>query len=348
MRAYYNEIDPYAAEWLRNLIAAGHIAHGDVDERSVEDVTPNDVRGYTQCHFFAGIGMWSYALRLAGWDDSRPAWTGSCPCQGFSAAGKGQGFADERHLWPAWFHLIRECRPRVVFGEQVASAIRHGWLDLVQADMEGEGYACGHAVFGAHSVGAPHIRQRLWFVADAVHAGRPEGRTIAGGRSPAGSGGAARDPRRCNGCDGLCETFCGDEFDTGIMGDAERARLEGHAGHVDDGHEPGWLDAHTPRSAPATGRAGVAGATAGFWRDAEWIACRDGKLRPAKPGIFPLVDGYPGRRVGILRAAGNAIVPQAAEAFIRAYDEGSRMTLSNHDSHRAAEATERDLFGVVG
>lgn len=54
MTAYYNEIDPYAAQWLRNLIADGHIAAGDVDERDIRDVKPEDLRGYTQCHFFAG------------------------------------------------------------------------------------------------------------------------------------------------------------------------------------------------------------------------------------------------------------------------------------------------------
>jgi DNA (cytosine-5)-methyltransferase 1 len=119
--AYYNEFDPYAAQWLRNLIAAGHIAPGDVDERSIEDIHPYDLIEYTQCHFFAGIGVWSYALRLAGWSDAREVWTGSCPCQPFSAAGAGGGFADERHLWPAFYHLIDFHRPPVVLGEQVAS-----------------------------------------------------------------------------------------------------------------------------------------------------------------------------------------------------------------------------------
>lgn len=52
--AYYNEIDPFAAQWLRNLIASGHIAPGEVDERSIEDVTPDDLRGFTQCHFSPG------------------------------------------------------------------------------------------------------------------------------------------------------------------------------------------------------------------------------------------------------------------------------------------------------
>lgn len=170
--AYYNEIDPYASEWLRNLIAAGHIAPGDVDERSISDVSPVDLLGYTQCHFFAGIGVWSHALRAAGWPDDRPVWTGSCPCQPFSAAGKGEGTDDARHLWPEWFRLIREHRPVAVFGEQVSAAIRHGWLDLVSADLEGAGYAVGSAVLGAHSVGAPHIRQRLYFVAESEIVGR--------------------------------------------------------------------------------------------------------------------------------------------------------------------------------
>ena len=165
---YYNEIDPYAAQWLRNLIAAGHIAHGIVDERSITDVKPADLAGYTQCHFFAGIGVWSHALRQSGWPDSRPVWTGSCPCQPFSAAGNQKGTADERHLWPVWFNLIRECRPSVIFGEQVEAAVNHGWLDLVQTDLEGEYYACGAVGIPAAGVGAPHIRQRLYFVADAT------------------------------------------------------------------------------------------------------------------------------------------------------------------------------------
>jgi DNA (cytosine-5)-methyltransferase 1 len=165
--AYYNEIDPYAAQWLRNLISAGLIADGLVDERSIIDVQPSELAGFMQCHFFAGIAGWDYALRLAGWPDDRPVWTGSCPCQPFSTAGQGKAANDKRHLWPAWFSLISECKPAIIFGEQVAAAIGWGWLDLVFADLEAEGYACGTAVLPACSIGAPHIRNRLWFVADA-------------------------------------------------------------------------------------------------------------------------------------------------------------------------------------
>jgi DNA (cytosine-5)-methyltransferase 1 len=171
--AYYNEIDPYAAAWLRNLIRAGLIADGEVDERSIVDVRPDDLAGFTQCHFFAGLGGWSYSLRLAGWPDDHPVWTGSCPCQPFSVAGNRGGFDDERHLWPEWFRLISERRPPIIFGEQVARAAGIGWLDRVGLDLEGCDYAFGAAVLSASAANAPHRRDRLWFVADAERNEQP-------------------------------------------------------------------------------------------------------------------------------------------------------------------------------
>jgi DNA (cytosine-5)-methyltransferase 1 len=164
-KVYYNEFDPYVASLLRDLIRQGLIAYGDVDDRSIEDVQPEDLAGYTQCHFFAGIGGWSYALRLAGWPDERPVWTGSPPCQPFSGAGKKAGMSDQRHLWPHFYRLISACKPITIFGEQVEAAIGHGWLDRVQDDLERENYAFGAVDLPAASVGAPHIRQRLWFIA---------------------------------------------------------------------------------------------------------------------------------------------------------------------------------------
>ena len=184
MTAWYNEIDPYCAEWLRNLIRAELIAPGDVDERDIRDVVPTELSGYAQCHFFAGIGGWSAALRLAGWPDERPVWTGSCPCQPFSAAGARRGFHDERHLWPAWHWLIAQSRPRVVFGEQVESADGRRWLDLVSADLEEIGYACGAVVFPAAGIGAPHLRHRIWFVAGIASAGCPDIERWAGSAEP--------------------------------------------------------------------------------------------------------------------------------------------------------------------
>lgn len=171
-RAYYNDSDETAARWLRGLIGDGWIPEGDVDDRPIERVTAADLRGYTQCHFFAGIGGWPYALRLAAWPDDRPVWSGSCPCQPFSSAGKNQGFEDRRHLWPSWRALIAECRPAEVFGEQIAAPAGLGWFDHVAADLETLAYAVGAADLPAAGVGAPHRRQRLFWLATLGDAAR--------------------------------------------------------------------------------------------------------------------------------------------------------------------------------
>ena len=173
---YYNENDKRAAEWIRQLILAGAIAAGEVDTRSIIDVHPNDLKHFTQCHFFAGIAGWPLALTLAGVDPARPLWTGSCPCQPFSVAGKGKGVHDERHLWPAFARLIAQCHPPRVFGEQVASKAGRGWLHGVRTDLERMGYAVGAADLCAASAGAPHIRQRLYWVADSGRGRFDQGR----------------------------------------------------------------------------------------------------------------------------------------------------------------------------
>src|SRR5690606_5685684 len=93
MSVYYNEINADVAAWLRQLIADGHLPDGDVDTRDIRDVQASEIRGYRQCHFFAGIGGWPLALRLAGWPDDKPVWTGSPPCQRFSSAARGRKVA---------------------------------------------------------------------------------------------------------------------------------------------------------------------------------------------------------------------------------------------------------------
>jgi len=185
---YYNEFDPKIAAWLRQLIASGHIPAGEVDERSIEDVKPGDLRGFTQCHFFAGIGGWSYALDLAGWPADQPVWTGSCPCQPFSAAGQVAGFEDERHLWPAWQHLIAQCRPPIIFGEQVAGKASEFWIDLVHADLENMDYAFGCIPFPSASIGAPHTRDRNYWTATDSRSVRGARQGIPGSIGTSGQG----------------------------------------------------------------------------------------------------------------------------------------------------------------
>jgi len=354
-RAYYNEFDPQAAAWLRELIRQGHIAPGDVDERSIVDVRPYDLVGYTQCHFFAGIGVWSYALRQAGWPDDRPVWTGSCPCQPFSAAGKGNGFDDERHLWPAWFWLIQQSRPAEVFGEQVASKDADPWVDLVQDDLEALGYAFGAVPFPAAGVGTPNIRDRLYWTASGVTLGDAFGSRLEG---------LARHGDNCNEPGWIDARAAGHVASAGELGGlADSAtggwreeRADGGGRSVGDsaqglparsdpscasgrlanpdggdacaeGLQRGGQYRQRPKdSVPLRGGFGGIGhnsdtgirpgATNGFWSDPDWLFCRDGKWRPVESGTFPLAHGAPAR-VGRLRGYGNAINAQAAIAFIQ-------------------------------
>lgn len=441
--AYYSEIDPKAAATLRELIKYGIIADGDVDERSIEDVTPIELAGYTQRHFFAGFGVWSYALRNAGWPDSRPVVTGSCPCQPFSAAGKGEGFTDERHLWPALFWHIRFGRPCPVFGEQVASSDGLTWLDSVSADLEATSHTIAAVDLCSAGFGSPNIRQRLYWMAhpelsSSARYGRDSGKIQAEGRVRSGSSDSGildglahtpgqRQPGRwigvrgtvaCDqrdstlGSDGGSETpelrtsdGLGDTPGSGLQerlddqggsggapgaperevsiggslvagglgdtssggrGELRDEALAGSSGYPDgadgpslglayaDGGESG--DGRVQRSGehglvaedggapigmadawdgqlPEQGRGsegrdgtrptgpvhlgGSPGPTNGFWRDADWLFCRDGRWRPVRSGSSPLAHGAP-ERMGRLRGYGNAINAEVAKGFIEA------------------------------
>lgn len=301
MTVYYNENDPFAAAWLRELITEGLIADGVVDERSIVEVAPGDLDGFTQRHFFAGIGGWSYALRLAGWPDDRPVWTGSCPCQPFSAAGKRQGEKDPRHLWPEFRRLIVECGPPTVFGEQVASKDGRLWLAGVRTDMEALGYAVGGADLCAAGVGAPHIRQRLFWVAYA-DGGLTRDGELQSGRQYGQQQEDCHAGKRLEYVAGVGrEQWWPEPIGRG----ASARRSRGGLGNNNTGLEG--------RGLPERERAGQFSP----WSSGIFIPCADGKARRVEPGIQPLAHGV-SNRVGTLRGAGNAIVPQVAATFIEA------------------------------
>lgn len=295
MAAYYNEFDPQAAAWLRELIAKGHIAPGLVDERSIEDVKPDDLKEFTQCHFFAGIGVWSYALRRAGWDDSRPVWTASCPCQPFSTAGNGAGFDDSRHLWPYFSWLAQELRPAVIFGEQVANPSVGPWIDLVQTNLEAMDYAFGAVPFPSASVGAPHIRDRIYWVSQGM-----------------GNTESLRQSRER-----------GEKTNKGERGASERSGISRLANGDGDGCNKTRKRQSSSRSDGAfrdciyPARESGANQVNGFWKNSDWLRCADGRWRPVEPGTFPLVNGASSRVVR-LRGYGNAINAEAAKIFIEA------------------------------
>lgn len=367
MAVYYNDADPAVCAWLRELIAAGLLPAGEVDERSILEVEPTDLRGFTQCHFFAGIGGWPCALRLAGVPEDLSVWTGSPPCQPFSQAGQRKGQDDDRHLAPAFLRLVAECRPELVFGEQVASAAVLGrvggaarttaegaagwaWFDALAADLEAASYAVAAADLPAAGIGAPHIRQRLFFGAVALEPGRLGDGLCAGSQGrirmpggadqraarPAGLAGgladASDDGRRqeraldrwCREGDGAQGRASGYDTgrdsrgmadgDGGLARDGELQRGRQHRCEPKDGEACGLVECAEPAGTRATD---------GVWGDADWLLCRDGKWRPVEPGTFPLADGIPGR-MGLLRGYGNAIVPPLAAEFVMAFMESLR------------------------
>lgn len=348
MNVYYNEYDKKKCAMLKALMDDGHISKGDIDDRSIRDVQPADLDGYDRCHFFAGVGLWDHALNLAAWNEDLPVWTGSCPCQPYSTAGRQKAQADDRHLWPEWLRLIEQCRPPTIFGEQVANAVTHGWLDDVFEGLEAEDYAVGAAVLPACSVGAPHRRDRLWFVADNTGAGFQDGR----GTSLAQPGQKPEFER----CGGSIMGY------TQHNGSPAKQKLRSHetASHERSAEEQEW-----PRQSSGTSRSpdvrSVQGSESGsqsiivadaervrpqgqgqlqrpmhptesgegqasefdddcsrHWQNGQWIDCPDNKQRLVEPGIPLLAHGYP-ERVAIIHAAGDAIVPQVAAAFILAY-----------------------------
>ena len=302
---YYNEFDPGAAQWLRNLMDAGLIPHGVIDTRSITEVQPDDLQGFVQCHFFAGIGGWPYALRIAGWPDDKPVWTGSCPCQPFSNAGKGRGEDDERHLWPEFARLISECRPANVYGEQVASKAGRDWLAGVFADLEGMGYTVAGADLCAAGAGASHIRQRLFWLADSVRDGtqHPPGR-------------------------GMGAEATADEADGSVPGERLRTGVESTSGGLADTDDTGPQGRIERRD--GTGQRAA-------WPRGVAIECADGKVRRIPESVlqcmadgfsagvgglspregYPLAQGVEGR-VTALKGIGNAIDPRIASEFIAA------------------------------
>lgn len=192
MTVYYNDNSSACCIALRGLMGDGLIPQGYVDDRDISALTSIDVRGCDQVHFFAGGGGWAIACQLAGVTGNTPIWTASCPCQPFSSAGQQHGVRDRRHVWPAIRRLIAECNPPIIVGEQVASSAGRAWMSGVRLDLEALGYAVGCADLCAASIGAQHIRQRLYWIA---YAPGVSGKAW----SCVGTGGARKDKRALGG-----------------------------------------------------------------------------------------------------------------------------------------------------
>lgn len=215
---------------------------------------------------------------------------GGYPCQPFSTAGKRKGAADDRHLWPSMFRLIKKHRPSWVIGENVAGHVSMG-LDDVLADLESEAYATRAFVIPACAVNAPHRRDRVWFVANA-----------SGGRCrESGKGEIQQQGRAQIECSGEDVVRAWHDGQTQKTGEHKRRRQipSGRCCFADD-------VCHT--------------SSTGF---PHWAGGEVGQPRPVtefeRPGGREVERDFCGvahgvsRRVDQLRALGNSVVPQIPE-----------------------------------
>ena len=237
--------------------------------------------------------------------------------------------------------------PPVLFGEQVASAAVFGksakrvggepewaWLDDLSDRLEAAHYAVGASDIPASVVGAPHIRQRTFFGAvrladDERGAAERHGHEMGSAACPDQSGKEERERVRNDAGDGVNSERLADTNGCGQPGQGIMGRSSDPAPEK---------NRQVDRTVNAGGLCARGGTDHGGWDDVDWLFCRDGKWRPVKSSVQRLADGLPGsvvpcgahsplaqstkeaRRVMRLRGYGNAIVPQAAALFIKAFD----------------------------
>jgi DNA (cytosine-5)-methyltransferase 1 len=259
--------------------------------------------------------------------------TGGFPCQPYSTAGKRLGKEDERHLWPEMLRAIREIQPRWVVGENVLGLVN--WSNglvfhEVQADLEAEGYEVQPYVLNAASIGAPHKRDRVWFVAYSNHTridiGMRDQREwsqddkgwsaqLYSEYRQDGSYGDAPDTMRHRSGEsrkgGQPEQFDQNGIEGGDASDTKSERHE---------HKHTWdkkFSAHT--------KSGL------FWGGgAEYGKCRDWKNFPTVSSICTGDDGisdrldsitFPKWRNESIKAGGNAIVPQVVYQIFKTIEQ---------------------------
>ena len=239
--------------------------------------------------------------------------TGGFPCQPYSNAGKRKGKEDDRHLWPEMLRAIQEIKPRWVVGENVLGLVN--WNDglvfqEVCLDLEAEGYEVQPFILPAASKGAPHSRQRVWFIAfnDSTpnsyglnqRNGNNEINTSQGGINALGHS------QQSNGNGTIANTKC-IRLEHGttsrqIPGENGNAKTERNKSTLftqanDNGHQPNW-DNFPTQSPICSGDDGLPteldGITFSKWRNES-------------------IKGY-----------GNAIVPQVAHTIFQTIEQYER------------------------
>ena len=276
--------------------------------------------------------------------------SGGFPCQPYSAAGKRLGKEDDRHLWPEMLRAIREISPRYVVGENVRGLTNwNGGMvfDEVQADLEAEGYQVTPFLLPACAVGAPHRRDRVWFVAY-----RDQCTTRSSGKS------SKTERNGCNNNDEPCSrrkqakqhNRCSDVLRTTTnpgsqqfqertperntqdtekerTGMDNRTERPGYVGNVADAtgkrHEPlnqnRTAEFPTPREKALYGRSGNRNDQPGTWANFP----TQSPICSRNDGLSPELDGitFPKWRNESIKAYGNAVVPQIVYQIFKAIEQ---------------------------
>jgi len=226
--------------------------------------------------------------------------TGGFPCQPYSTAGKRLGKEDARHLWPEMLRAIREIEPTYIVGENVFGLVNwNGGLvfNEVQVDLETQGYEVQPVVLPACAVGAPHRRDRVWFVAYSDERSKRSPRTGGslesnGGENHDEQGGRGQQAQQHFGCRNVSRVAANAKFERQQeQGKPERSLYK---------------------------------ASNGTWK-ASW-AYHDGRW-PTQSPVCSRDDGISARLDGItfskwrqesLKGYGNAIVPQVEHEIFKA------------------------------
>ena len=261
--------------------------------------------------------------------------SGGFPCQPFSTAGRRKGTTDDRYLWPEMYRIIGEVRPRWVVGENVPGLL--AWskglvFEQVLLDLEAEGYEAWAVILPVAGIGAPHRRDRIWFIA---HAGREAGgrwEDTADGSIDHGEG--AEQGQKTNVVGGLCAAGItadadGGKCKTGVgVQDGERKPAIADGCEVDvpnadgGGRSKGRGDKNEPENAEQDSGEFASWDVGGAWEDF-----------PTQPPLCSRNDGFPGGLDGIsfsrwrkesIKGAGNAIVPQIALEIFKVIDKCER------------------------
>jgi len=254
---------------------------------------------------------------------------GGFPCQPFSQAGKRKGEEDDRHLWPEYFRLIQEIRPRWVIGENVPGLINLG-LDKVLSDLESEDYSCQTLVIPACAVNAPHRRDRVWIIAHSNtkrHA--PKQRLGETGEAehygPSGTGTHT-------------DQDVAHSQSKRLQGKRPQIYAEGREGPEEGsfGLRSGRMVSNSNSSRKAS--SWDAGRMGGIGEQVQNKGTYERENWESEPSVGRVAHGIP-NRVDRLRQLGNAVVPQVVEQIGRAI-----MEIENDDSNAegCANGTKSD------